>query len=322
MTKISLFTRSFAKSLLTKVVGLEEETRLLKKRGLGVKAEPSVDEFDSLLAEAGFRSRSLLEQHALVVAENESEDIKFAGLGLRLLEETAGWVETNFSKRTYGLIFDVYLLFDLIADEGAVAQKDLMTEMKRREELDIATEAEGQALTAFLCEVPRLFHSATAGTIALIADIASHLSKVPTHKAWANDTGGLKKTIEKKLSRLKSSLHEVLGIELGLAPLPMPSPSKRSKSQYLGSDPFFHSWTKPTNRFTFNQTSAPLGLGLSPRSSEERSFRISIPFVWEPPWPWERVIRPCKPSYPEETPNRRHWRSSLSILRRDPERHD
>jgi hypothetical protein len=102
----------------------------------------------------------------------------------------------------------------LIADEGAVTQKDLMTEMKRREELDIATEAEGQALTAFLCEVPRLFHT-TTGTVALIAENASHLSKIPTHKSWANGTGGLKKAIEKKLSRLKSSLREVLGIELG-----------------------------------------------------------------------------------------------------------
>ena len=123
-------------------------------------------------------------------------------------------METNFSKRAYGLIFDVYLLFDLVADEGSTTQKDLMTEMKRREELDIATEAEGQALTSFLCEVPRLFHT-TSGTVALLADNASHLSKVPTHKSWANGTGGLKKAIEKKLSRLKSSLREVIGIELG-----------------------------------------------------------------------------------------------------------
>jgi hypothetical protein len=159
-------------------------------------------------------NESLEQRFTQVIAENESDAIKFAGLGLRSLDETAAWIETNFSKRAYGLIFDAYLLFDLIADEGAVTQKDLMTEMKCREELDIATDAEGQALTAFLCEVPRLFHS-TTGTVALIADNASHLSKVPTHKSWANGTGGLKKTIEKKLSRLKSSLREVLGIELG-----------------------------------------------------------------------------------------------------------
>jgi hypothetical protein len=243
MTKISTFTRSFAKSLLTRVVGLEEETKRLRSIKTETKPDKSGDEFDSLLAEAGLRGRSNLQDRsepraprlleleatlarvleaneslerrfAQVIAENEADVVKFAGLGLRSLEETAAWVENHFPKRVYGLIFDVYLLFDLIADEGAMTQKDLMTEMKRREELDIATEAEGQALTAFLCEVPRLFHSAT-GTLTLIADNASHLFKVPTHKAWANGTGGLKNTIEKKLSRLKSSLCEVLGIELG-----------------------------------------------------------------------------------------------------------
>jgi hypothetical protein len=159
-------------------------------------------------------NESLEQRFAQVISENEADAIKFAGLGLRSLEETAAWVESDFPKRAYGLIFDVYLLFDLIANEGAVTQKDLMTEMKRREELDIATEAEGQALIAFLCEVPRLFHS-SSGTLVLLADNASHLSKVPTHNAWANGTGGLKKTIEKNLYRLKSSLREVLGIELG-----------------------------------------------------------------------------------------------------------
>jgi hypothetical protein len=243
MTKISSFTRAFSKSLLTRVAGLEEETKRIRKMvEQSENQNQPVDEFDSLLAEAGAQGRtnhratdvglsriekleatvervlaaneSLEQRFAQVISENEADAIKFAGLGLRSLEETAAWVESHFPKRAYGLIFDVYLLFDLIADEGAVTQKDLMTEMKRREELDIATEAEGQALTAFLCEVPRLFHS-TSGTLALLADNASHLSKVPTHKAWANGTGGLKKTIEKKLSRLKSSLREVLGIELG-----------------------------------------------------------------------------------------------------------
>jgi hypothetical protein len=79
----------------------------------------------------------------------------------------------NFSKHSYGLIIDVYLLLDLMSDEGTTTQKDLMTEMKRRDELDIATEAEGQALTAFLCEVPRLFR--TSGT-SLTAENASFFS--------------------------------------------------------------------------------------------------------------------------------------------------
>jgi hypothetical protein len=83
-----------------------------------------------VLTEANAR----LEQRFLqVIADNEADAVKFAGLGLRSLEETAAWVENHFSSRSYGLIFDVYLLFDLLAEDGgATTTKDFMTEMKRR----------------------------------------------------------------------------------------------------------------------------------------------------------------------------------------------
>jgi hypothetical protein len=108
MTKISTFTRSFSKSLLSRIVGVEEETKRLLKKGTGIK---SGDEFDSLLAEAAPDSRttqrqfefdhsrvlaletsleqvlatneSLERRFAQIIAENEADAVKFAGLGLR-----------------------------------------------------------------------------------------------------------------------------------------------------------------------------------------------------------------------------------------------
>jgi len=245
MTKLGGFTRVFARSIIKRISGAEAEIK--KFHALGKPASGASvfgDEYDSLLADAGvsrdtgdrrvaFSSPSsdsrlseledkldrvlasnedLERRLAQILAESEVDAVKFAGLGLRSVEEVHAWVTINFPKRSYGLIIDAYLLFDLIADEGPSNQKDLMTEMKRRDELDIGTEAEGQALSAFLFEVPRLFHTTTT-SLQMSADNASHFSKVPTHKAWSN-TGGLKKTIEKRLAKLKRSLREVLASEL------------------------------------------------------------------------------------------------------------
>jgi hypothetical protein len=247
MTNISDYTKEFSKRVLVRIVSIEEDVKKLNK---AIHAKPAAavsgnfasflsaastpppvaavmspqtiqanDSQKMLWMEASLKAlteaNAKLEQRfSQVVADNEADAVKFAGLGLRSLEETAAWVENHFSSRSYGLIFDVYLLFDLLAEDGgATTTKDFMTEMKRRDELDIATESEGQALTAFLTEVPRLFHT-TTGTVGL-ADNASHFSKVPTYKAWANSTSGLKKHIEKKLSSLKMSLRSLIAAEFG-----------------------------------------------------------------------------------------------------------
>jgi hypothetical protein len=194
MTVISDYTKEFSRRALARIVSIEEDVKKLHKAihanpaaavpgnfasflsaanappPVAVMSSQTIQANDSqkmLWMEASLKvlteANAKLEQRfSQVVADNEADAVKFAGLGLRSLEETAAWVESHFSSRSYGLIFDVYLLFDLLAEDGgATTTKDFMTEMKRRDELDIATESEGQALTAFLTEVPRLFHTTT-----------------------------------------------------------------------------------------------------------------------------------------------------------------
>ena len=244
MTKLGSFSRLFAKTMLQRVSAAETEIkRLLMQVRPTPAAETFGDELDGLLAAAGSSQKSpppassfsssaqdrlseledkldkvlasnedLELRLARILAESEVDAVKFAGLGLRSVDEVAAWVAINFPQRAYGLMIDAYLLFDLIADDGPATQKDLMTEMKRRNDLDIGMEAEGQALTAFLSEVPRLFHT-NSTSLQLSGDNVSFFSEVPNHKAWAN-AGGLKKTIEKRLAKLKTSLREVLASEL------------------------------------------------------------------------------------------------------------
>lgn len=252
VSSLGRFSKLFAKSMIQRVTTAESEIKRLMSARLPIPASTFGDEFDGLLADAAgssFRSqhsaapdvqtgnrtqssdlerrlgemelrldRSLesnedLERRlARLLADSEVDAIKFAGLGLKSMEEVTAWVSVHFPCRSYGLIIDVYLLLDLIADDGPTTQKDLITEMKRRKDLDIATEAEGQALTAFLAEIPRVFHTGTT-TLRLSGDNASCFSRVPTYKSWSN-SGGLKKVIEKQLAKLKTSLRELLLDEL------------------------------------------------------------------------------------------------------------
>ena len=154
---------------------------------------------------------------ARILAESEVDAVEFAGLGLKSVQEVAAWVAIHSLCRSYGLIIDAYLMFDLLADDCPQTQKDLFTEMKRRLELNIATEAEGQALTAFLSEVPRIFHTSSTSFL-LSGDKTTFFSKVPSHKAWAGPNG-LKQLIASRMSRLKMSLRVVLTNELDMGTL-------------------------------------------------------------------------------------------------------
>jgi hypothetical protein len=242
MTNLGTFSRLFAKSMLQRVSAAETKIkRLLLQvhsppavwRRVGwfvgccrgstkeapsstLPAQARLTDLEENLDEALASNEDLQCRLARILAESEVDTVKFAGLGLRSVDEVAAWVGINFPQRSCGLMIYAHLLVDLIADDEWATQKDLMTEMKQRMELDIGTEAEGQALTAFLAEVPRLSH-ASSTSLQTMGDNLSFFSKVPTHKVWAG-LFGLKKMIKKRLAKLKTSLREVLATEpkLGL----------------------------------------------------------------------------------------------------------
>lgn len=101
------------------------------------------------------------------MAYNESESIKFGGLGLRSEVETRAWIALNYTDIQCALIFDIYGILEAIEDEGASNQSELLRDMKKRDDLSINGIAEGQALTAHLHEIPRIFHAASRNMIGL-----------------------------------------------------------------------------------------------------------------------------------------------------------
>ena len=97
----------------------------------------------------------------------------------------------HFPSRSYGLIVDVYLLCDMIAQESSVSQTEMLNIMHKRKSLHINTAADAQAIGAFLLEIPKIFHVSKSETVAG-SDTASQFSKLPTYDHWGKHPHGLK----------------------------------------------------------------------------------------------------------------------------------
>jgi hypothetical protein len=98
----------------------------------------------------------------------------------------------------YALIFDVCGILEAIEDEGATNQSDLLRDMKKRDDLSVNGVAEGQALTAHLHEIPRIFHS-NSNKLSNLENNESHLNRMPSYKHWSYGSHCLKRKIESKL---------------------------------------------------------------------------------------------------------------------------
>jgi hypothetical protein len=137
-----------------------------------------------------------------VMADNETDCVKFGGLGLRSEVETGAWIMANFQDMHYALIFDVYGVLEAIEDEGAMNQSELLRDMKKRDDLSINGIAAGQALTAHLHEIPRIFHS-PSGKVVGLDSTDTHLSKIPSYKHWSHGAHCLKRKIETELVKVR-----------------------------------------------------------------------------------------------------------------------
>lgn len=115
------------------------------------------------------------------MADNKSDSVKFSGLGLRSEIETRSWIVLNYPEMHYSLIFDMCGVLEIIEDEGATNQSELLRDMKKRDDLSINGIAEGQALTAHLQEIPRIFHTASGKQLGLDSN-ESHLNRVASYR--------------------------------------------------------------------------------------------------------------------------------------------
>jgi hypothetical protein len=138
-------------------------------------------------------------------AENDSDAVKFAGLGIHGFGECEAWISKNFTTRCYGTLVDAYLILDHIVDDGASNLPEMLAAMEKRMKLKIETSAEAQSIAAFLNEVPKILHAPDASEVNVESNV-SMLSKLPNHDHWAKGQHCMKNIIVKKLSKVKASI--------------------------------------------------------------------------------------------------------------------
>ena len=164
------------------------------------------------------RSRLDLEIQRLV-SEGDDTAIKFAGLGLKTLAETASWVNINTSGGIlpFGLIPDVYFILDIVAADGVTSQSNMLQTLNRLKNLDLDSEYEAKAIAAFLLEVPRFFHGASESGSFASGSGESQLSMLPSFKSWSVGQSSRKKLLERKLPNIRSSFRSLIANSLQMS---------------------------------------------------------------------------------------------------------
>jgi hypothetical protein len=137
-----------------------------------------------------------------VIADNNASCIKFGGLGISNEAETGTWILTHYADMYYTLIFDAYSILGAIEDEGPGNQSDLLRDMKKRDDLSVNGVAKGQAPTAHLHEISRIFHG-PGGKLVGLDSADTHLSKVLSYKHWSYGSHCLKRKIESELVKVR-----------------------------------------------------------------------------------------------------------------------
>jgi hypothetical protein len=81
--------------------------------------------------------------------------------------------------------------------------------MKKRDDLSINGITEGQALTAHLHEIPRIFHS-NSNKLSNLENNESHLNRMPSYKHWSYGSHCLKRKIESELVKVRYSNRQII----------------------------------------------------------------------------------------------------------------
>jgi hypothetical protein len=106
----------------------------------------------------------LAERVAKLEVLSDTTCIKFSQMGVSSLSKVYGWVHQHYGTHRFGLMCDVYMLFDRILGYSDSDQLAMMNKMGYRVTCNLAPGSEAMALFSMSHIVPRMFHHTTAGS--------------------------------------------------------------------------------------------------------------------------------------------------------------
>ena len=101
---------------------------------------------------------------------NDSDSIKFGGLGLRSKREVIAWLAINSPRERGGLVVDFHTLMEHI--HHSTTGSDAIAKLNGLYKLKIGTISQGLAITSFDCNIPKFFSKSTYHRV--VKDFQSH----------------------------------------------------------------------------------------------------------------------------------------------------
>jgi hypothetical protein len=147
----------------------------------------------------------LAERVAKLEVLSDTNCIQFSQLGLSSLSEMSGWVHKHYGTHRFGLICDVYVLFDCILGDSDSDQLAMMNKMQYQVKCNLATGSEAMALFSLSRIVPRMFHHTTAGSFG-VGHHVSALSQLKTWEEWSDGTHGMKQYIMRRIPVVEQAI--------------------------------------------------------------------------------------------------------------------
>jgi hypothetical protein len=126
-------------------------------------------------------------------------------MGLSSLSEVSGWVRQHYGTHCFGLMCDVYVIFDPILGDSDSDQLVMMINKTQYQvKCNLATGSEAMALFSLSHIVSRMFHHTTAGSFG----VGCHVSalSLKTWEEWADGTHGMKQYIVRRLPVVEQAM--------------------------------------------------------------------------------------------------------------------
>ena len=139
-----------------------------------------------------------------VKTANDSDSVKFGGLGFTSGPDVSAWIETNVGPWSYGWVYDFHILLQAVWSN--ISGEDLVKRLTKGYKLDIENGHQLATIGSFETSIPRYFKN-THGHSVTHRD-QSFFSMIKTWSEWDAPHHGFRDRLKKEIERVRND-HEM-----------------------------------------------------------------------------------------------------------------
>ena len=159
--------------------------------------------------------KRLQSQVTKLLAESDTEAVKFCDLGFRQLSDVKLWRETELKNKSYGLIVDVHLVLEHVYAMVYSGSPDLGdTDLVNLRKIQITNMIDGMAFRSFRHRIPKYFSKNSQQGLVILKDNESYLDCLPSFEKWNDPTTGGRAVLKEALESFRISFHRIIAERL------------------------------------------------------------------------------------------------------------